>query len=629
MYQKKFDIIVVGGGHAGIESAYISSCMENSVLLITYNIKTIAKLSCNPSIGGIGKSNLVKEIDMLGGLMGKLADLSGIQFRILNSSKGYAVRATRVQVDNIIYRKNAIEFLKQKDILIHQDEVISLIIDNNVVKGVKTRKNIIFYSDIVILSLGTFLDSKIFIGNDYFLGGRLFDHSSVFLANFLKKTKLKSDYLKTGTPPRLSTKSLNFNEFTKQKIDKDFNLFSYFHKKKEFFKQKLLPQVDCYITYTNKLTHQLIQKNINNSPLYNGLIKGIGPRYCPSIEDKIIKFIDKSNHHIFLEPENLFNKITYPNGISTSLPLHIQKKMVRSIKGMEKAKIIYPGYAVQYLFFDPKDLYKTLESKYIKNLFLAGQINGTTGYEEAAAQGLIAGINASLKLKNNKDKYIPKRSNSYIGVLIDDLCVKGINEPYRMFTSRSEFRLYLREDNVDYRLMSTSRKFGLINDDNWAKFKFKMENINNIYNFCKKKIFSVSELPKNILKYIKIKNKKITLKYLFSSSKIKKKKIINFLKKNNFYNINFRYIKEVLIMLKYDPYLSKQSSEFFMLKYYKKIFIPNNINYYDISGLSNEVKEKLNKFRPVLLSQAYNISGITPSALIIILIYLKKKNYLK
>ncbi len=628
MYKKIFDIIVVGGGHAGIEAAYISSCMNSNVLLITYNIKNIAKLSCNPSIGGIGKSNLVKEIDMLGGLMGKLADCSGIQFKILNFSKGYAVRATRIQVDNIIYKRKAINFLKNKNLTIYQDEVISLIIKNKIVKGVITKNKKIFSAKFVILALGTFLDSKIFIGNNFCYGGRLFDHSSILLANFLKKYLLKYGYLKTGTPPRLKTSSLNFNEFQKQKIEKKKILFSYLNKKNNIFFENLLPQMSCYMSYTNSLTHKIIRDNLHNSPLFNGSIIGVGPRYCPSIEDKIIKFSDKNSHHIFLEPENLMNKITYPSGISTSLPINIQKKMIRSINGMEKAKIVYPGYAVQYLFFNPKYLYKTLESKYIKNLFLAGQINGTTGYEEAAAQGLVAGINACLKLFN-KNEYIPSRSNSYIGVLIDDLCSKGVTEPYRMFTSRSEFRLYLREDNVDYRLMSISRKFGLVNDYYWKKFKYKMKNIKKIYNFFNNVFFSIKELPKNIIKCIKNKNKKVNFKYLLLNENIRKKLIIDFIKKKKLFNYDLKYFKEVFILLKYDIYLNKQNSEFFMLKFYQKICIPSNINFNNIIGLSDEIKENLSKSKPNLLSDLYNISGITPSSLITILIYLKKNKLIK
>ncbi len=616
-----FDIIVVGGGHAGIEASYISSKMVKKVLLITYNINNIGEMSCNPSIGGLGKSHLVKEIDALGGLMAKLADLSAIQYRTLNLSKGEAVRSTRVQIDKKIYNYNSLNIIRNiKNITIYQDEVISLIIKNNSIKGVITLKRKI-YSNIVIISTGTFLNSKIFIGNIIKKGGRINDHSSLKLAKFLSKYSFRINYLKTGTPPRILEKSINYKYLEKQKSDK-INYFSFFSKLKKI---NNLPQIECYITNTNKLTHKIIKDNIKYSPLYNGKITGIGPRYCPSIEDKIINFSDKNSHNIFLEKEGLFSDIIYPNGISTSLPIDIQNKFVNTIKGLENSKIIKPGYAVEYMFLNPKDLKLTLESKIINNLFFAGQINGTTGYEEAASQGLIAGINAGLKI-NNKSSFILNRLNSYIGVMIDDLCNKGIDEPYRMFTSRSEYRLFLREDNADYRLTKYGYKLNLINKDEWTYFLNKINIINNNYKYFKNKSIFIKKKYKNTInKYYlnEYLNKKISIKSLICNYSLSLYKIIiNF----NIKNINKKFLKETEILIKYNGYLNKQKSEILKLNFYKNIILPKNINYNLIPNISKEIKQKLNKykFKFIYLSDIYNISGITPVSIISILIYIKK-----
>ncbi len=619
-----FDTIIIGGGHAGIESAYISAKMKKKTLLITYNKNKIGEMSCNPSIGGIGKSNLVKEIDAIGGLMGKLVDISGIQYKILNTSKGESVRATRVQIDKNIYKNNVVSKLKElkKYLVIYQEEVISLIVDKYLVKGVITSDNKKIFSKKVILSTGTFLNSKIFIGFDHWDGGRISDHCSKLLTNFLIKYPFKTRFLKTGTPPRIKKKTIDFKILKKESGDNNIFFFSFF---KDLRKINKIPQINCYITYTNKQTHKIIIDNLDKSPLYNGKIIGKGPRYCPSIEDKVVNFSNKKKHRIFLEPESINGKNIYPNGISTSLPINIQKKIIRSIKGMENAEISVPGYAVEYLFFDPRDLKKTLESKIIKNLFFAGQINGTTGYEEAAAQGLIAGINASLK-KNNY--FIPNRSNSYMGVLIDDLCNKGVNEPYRIFTSRSEHRLFLREDNADYRLTPIGHKLGLISDKKWFFFKKKMSYIKNNYYFFKKKYISIKYLPKKVQnKFFNKRINKIPLSYLILNFNILLKKFKPLLNKYK-NNININYLKESEIILKYKGYIKKQKKELFKFNKYKNIYIPEYINWNKVPGLSKEVTEKLIKYKPKYLNEAYQISGVTPSSIINILIYLKKNDFI-
>ncbi len=620
-----FDIIVVGGGHAGIEASYISSKMVKKVLLITYNINKIGEMSCNPSIGGLGKSHLVKEIDALGGLMAKLADLSAIQYKILNSSKGEAVRSTRVQIDKKIYNFNSLNIIKNiKNITIYQDEVIDLIINkNNFIEGVITLKKKI-YSNVTIIAIGTFLESKIFIGNVIKSGGRINDHTSLKLVKFFKKYSFKFNYLKTGTPPRILKESINYKYLEKQKGD-SIGYFSFFSKLERI---NNLPQIKCYITNTNKETHKIIKDNIKYSPLYNGKIIGIGPRYCPSIEDKIINFSNKNSHNIFLEKEGLLSKIIYPNGISTSLPIEIQNKFLKTIKGLENAKIVKPGYAVEYMFLDPTNLNLNLESKIINNLFFAGQINGTTGYEEAAAQGLLAGINAGLRV-NNKNNFILNRLNSYIGVMVDDLCNKGVDEPYRMFTSRSEYRLFLREDNADYRLTPQGYKLNLINKNRWKYFLEKINIINNNYKYFKNKNIIIKKKYKNIInKYClnKYLNKKISIKSLICNYSMSLNKIItNF----NIKNINKNFIKETEILIKYNGYLNKQKLEILKLNFYKNIILPKNINYNLIPNLSKEIKYKLNKYKFKCLNDIYHISGITPASIISILIYMKKNKFIK
>ncbi len=627
LFSNKFDFktIIIGGGHAGIEASYILSKLKYKTLMITFDKRKIGELSCNPSIGGLGKSNLVKEIDALGGLMGKLVDLSGINYKILNISKGYAVRATRVQVDKDIYKKNVLKNLnKYKNYLtILEDEVNSLIIRNNIVYGINSKKFGNIYSNTVLLCTGTFLDSKIFIGKEKFIGGRINDFSSINLSNYLKKINLKFGYLKTGTPPRLNKYTINFNNFNKQISDKNivskFSFFSNLRKKKK------LIQKNCYLTYTNILTNKIVKKYLHLSPLFNGLILSKGPRYCPSLEDKISNFC-RDRHNIFLEPENINNNIIYPNGLSMSLPIDIQYKIINSIDGMSNTEILIPGYAVEYMYLDPIFLNKNLESKIIKNLFVAGQINGTTGYEEAASQGLVAGINIYLKIKN-RNPFILSRLNSYIGVLIDDLCTKGIKEPYRIFNSRSELSLFLREDNADYRLTPLSKKLKLISKKKWYFFKNKIKEIKIIYNYLKKKFFSFENLPIFVKKYFKNK-KNIKSKSLICNPLIKFNKIKKFLFKSNELFLKSKFLKEIKILFIYNGYLKRQRLEINKYKFYENIILPNNIIYKNINGLSNEVIDILNYFKPNFLGQLLRISGITPISLFIIFNYLKKNKLL-
>ncbi len=625
MLFSKFKVIIIGGGHAGIEASYILSKMKCKTLMITFNKNKIGELSCNPSIGGLGKSNLVKEIDALGGLMGKIVDLSGINYKILNTSKGYAVRATRVQVDKEIYKNSIISYLckYKKYLTILEDEVNYLIIKKNIVYGVNTKNYGNIYCKIVLLCVGTFLDSKIFIGKRVFRGGRINDFSSINLANFLKSIKLKFGYLKTGTPPRLDKNTINFKNFVKQ--ISNYNIISKFSFFNTLRKKKYLIQKKCYLTYTNDLTNNIVKKNLHLSPLFNGLIISKGPRYCPSLEDKVNNFF-RDRHNIFLEPENINSNIIYPNGISMSLPIKIQYEVINSIEGMHNTKILIPGYSVEYMYLDPIFLNKNLESKLINNLFIAGQINGTTGYEEAASQGLMAGINIYLKI-NDKSPLILNRLNSYIGVLIDDICTKGIKEPYRIFNSRSEFSLFLREDNADYRLISFSKKLKLISKKKCFFLENKIKEIKLIYNYLKKKNFYLDNIPNFIKKYFKNKHV-ITSKSLICNPSIRFSKIKNFLFKNNKYFLKSKFLKEIKILFIYKGYLKRQKLEINKYKFYENIILPHNINYKNIIGLSNEVIDILNYYKPNFLGQLLRMSGITPISLFIVFNYLKKNKLL-
>ncbi|MDH3004294.1 MAG: tRNA uridine-5-carboxymethylaminomethyl(34) synthesis enzyme MnmG [Candidatus Shikimatogenerans sp. JK-2022] len=614
----KYDIIVVGGGHSGIEALLSLHKLGVNVLLITMNLNTIGKMSCNPSIGGIGKGQIVREIDSLGGYMGILADLSMIQFKMLNKSKGPAMWSPRAQIDRKLYMYNIQNIIKKKKIKVLEDTVIKLIINNNKVKGVITKNKKIIKSKSVILTNGTFLNGKIHIGNKRYKGGRIKENNSIGITNQLKKKGFIIGRMKTGTSPRIYKKSINFNKLLIQYGDESPSKFSY--RSTKYLKNQKV----CYITYTNKKTHNIIKKNINKSPIYLGNINNNGPRYCPSIEDKIYKFKNKEQHQIFIEPDGLNSKIMYLNGLSTSLPKKIQYKLIKTIKGLEKAKILEYGYAIEYDFFNPIQLKCTLETKKIKNLYMAGQINGTTGYEEAACQGLIAGINSYLNI-NNKKPFILKRNEAYIGVLIDDLINKGTNEPYRMFTSRAEYRILLRQDNSDFRLMPKGYKLGLINKKYIYKLKRKKRIINNIIKKFNKIKININNILNNN------KNHKLTLKQILLRPEININDILYYIKKeyikNNYINKNLKYINKYKYIInneiKYEYYIKKEKKDVEKMNMLENLIIPKKFNYNKIKSLSNEGREKLLYYKPYSIGQASRISGITPSDINILIIYIK------
>ena len=600
--EKKFDVIVVGGGHAGCEASLASAKIGCSTLLITFAKKTIGFMSCNPAIGGVGKGQLVKEIDALGGEMAHATDACGIQFRILNTSKGPAVWSSRAQVDRkkySIYMQNTIQ--KEKNIEIYEGEVTGLLVKDNTIIGVEVNREKQIFGKTVIITVGTFLNGLIHIGMESFPAGRIEEKKvSIDLSNELKKLGFRILRFKTGTCARLDGKSINFKNLKSQYGDHPPTPFSF------STKELNIKQVPCYITYTNEKTHQIIKKNLSRSPLFTGKIIGTGVRYCPSLEDKVVKFPHHLKHHIFLEPEGLDEKVYYPNGISTSLPIDVQEEFIHTIEGLENVKILRYGYGIEHDVIDSTQLYPTLETKIIKNLFLAGQINGTTGYEEAASQGLIAGINASLKVKN-KPLLVIDRSTSYIGVLIDDLVTKGTNEPYRMFTSRVEYRLILREDNADLRLREIGYKVGLISKEEWEETKKKKEKIEETIKKLKSHKVSIDGESISLYQYLRRPEVKI-----------------NQLKEKYLSNIDDNVLSEVEIEVKYLPYIQRQISEIKNFKNLERIKIPNEFDYGKIPGLSLEIKEKLNKFKPINLGQASRISGITPSAIMILMVYLKK-----
>jgi len=622
-YPIEFGVIVVGAGHAGCEAALASARMGVPTLLLTQNIENIGQMSCNPAIGGIGKSQLVKEIDALGGVMALAADQSGIQFRILNSRKGPAVRATRAQIDRSLYKIAMRNFIEhQPNLWIFQQECYDLIIKNHQVIGIETQTNLKFFTHTVILTTGTFLNGLIHLGLNSYSGGRAGDVNSTKLAQTLKNLNLPLDRLKTGTPPRIDAKSIDFSKLTPQYGDNPTPFMSFLD-----YKFNHPKQINCWITNTNEQTHQIIAQNLDRSPMYSGVITSTGPRYCPSIEDKIHRFSNKNSHQIFLEPEGLNTQEIYPNGISTSLPFDVQYQLVKSIKGLENAHITRPGYAIEYDFFNPQNLHYTLETKTIKNLYFAGQINGTTGYEEAAAQGLLAGINAALKYKNLESWY-PLRNQAYLGVLIDDLITQGTNEPYRMFTSRAEYRLLLREDNADIRLTSIGYKLGLISDERWQFFCNKQELIeketNRLKNYWIKpnSLFAQKIQQKHNIKL----SKEYNLAHLLTRPELNYQNLVQLDEEQNYIN-NKQVIEQIELQLKYKGYIERQQEEINKLKKQENIKLPNNLDYSLINGISKEISQKLNNIKPQTLAQAKRIQGITPTAISLIIIYLKKVKY--
>jgi len=617
-YTEEFDVIVIGGGHAGTEACLASARMGRKTLLLTHNIETLGQMSCNPAIGGIGKSHLVKEIDALDGLMAKATDQSGIQFRVLNERKGPAVRATRAQTDRALYRSSVRHALEnQPNLMIFQQAVNDLILDGERVSGVATAMGLSFFSKTVVLTTGTFLGGKIHIGLESESGGRAGDPPSTDLAKRLRELPFKISRLKTGTPPRLDARSINFSGLLAQWGDKPEPIMSYLGHINQHPKQ-----VCCYITHTNINTHEIIKKGSDRSPIYSGVIEGVGPRYCPSIEDKVIRFADKNSHQIFIEPEGLTTNEIYPNGISTSLPFDVQVELVRSIKGFEGAHITRPGYAIEYDFFNPQDLKRSLETKHISGLFLAGQINGTTGYEEAGAQGLLAGSNAAL-FSQDKESWSIGRDEGYIGVLVDDLITMGTVEPYRMFTSRAEYRLLLRQDNADLRLTEKGRNIGLVGDERWKAFCEKREAIELEKQRLKSNWIQVNSTLAN-----EISNKfdtPLTHEYnILDLLKRPELKYHDLVKPDDPMSASQDVAEQIEIQAKYSGYIDRQKQEIEKLHRQEGTKIPKSLKINQIQGLSNEVKQKLLDVRPETLAQASRIPGVTPAAISILLVYLKK-----
>lgn len=617
-YTEEFDVIVIGGGHAGTEACLASARMGRKTLLLTHNIETLGQMSCNPAIGGIGKSHLVKEIDALDGLMAKATDQSGIQFRVLNERKGPAVRATRAQTDRALYRSSVRHALEnQPNLMIFQQAVNDLILDGERVSGVTTAMGLSFFSKTVVLTTGTFLGGKIHIGLESESGGRAGDPPSTDLAKRLRELPFKISRLKTGTPPRLDARSINFSGLLAQWGDKPEPIMSYLGHINQHPKQ-----VCCYITHTNINTHEIIKKGSDRSPIYSGIIEGVGPRYCPSIEDKVIRFADKNSHQIFIEPEGLTTNEIYPNGISTSLPFDVQVELVRSIKGFEGAHITRPGYAIEYDFFNPQDLKRSLETKHISGLFLAGQINGTTGYEEAGAQGLLAGSNAAL-FSQNKESWSIGRDEGYIGVLVDDLITMGTVEPYRMFTSRAEYRLLLRQDNADLRLTEKGRNIGLVGDERWKAFCEKREAIELEKQRLKSNWIQVNSTLAN-----EISNKFDTpLTHEYNILDLLKRPELRYhdlVKPDDPMSASQDVAEQIEIQAKYSGYIDRQKQEIEKLHRQEDTKIPKSLKINQIQGLSNEVKQKLLDVRPETLAQASRIPGVTPAAISILLVYLKK-----